>query len=64
MIILYIFQIGAAPAFSLYITSYEYFKSKLSIYGYPSLSHLGGGFLAEAISCVLWLPIDIVKERM
>lgn len=28
------------------------------------MSHLLSGFAAEIISCSLWLPIDIIKERM
>jgi len=28
------------------------------------VSHLISGFSAEFFSCALWLPIDIIKERM
>ena len=31
--------------------------------GRPAL-HFTSGLLAETVSCVLWVPIDIVKERM
>jgi hypothetical protein len=31
---------------------------------YPSLLYLGSGILAEAFSCVLWVPVDVIKERM
>lgn len=25
---------------------------------------MGAGFAAELISCVFWLPIDVIKERL
>ena len=28
------------------------------------LLYLGAGLAAEALSCVLWVPIDVIKERM
>ena len=28
------------------------------------LSHFTSGLLAECVSCVLWVPIDVVKERL
>ncbi|DAZ99506.1 TPA: hypothetical protein N0F65_005378 [Lagenidium giganteum] len=61
-------MIGSAPATCLYLTSYE--VSKDSLHGIdafrasPSLLYLGSGMLAEALSCVLWVPIDVIKERM
>jgi hypothetical protein len=46
------------------LTSYEYFKSKFDADRSPALTYLCAGFAAEAVSCVLWLPIDVVKERL
>ena len=59
---------GSAPAACLYLTSYEVSKRWLnSVAGdsvwQPAL-HFTSGLLAETVSCVLWVPIDIVKERM
>lgn len=31
---------------------------------HSSLLYLGAGMAAEALSCVLWVPIDVIKERM
>lgn len=28
------------------------------------MTHLGAGLLAEALSCVLFVPVDVIKERM
>ena len=27
-------------------------------------AHFGAGLMAESFSCVLWVPIDVIKERM
>ena len=60
--------LGSAPAACLYLTSYEVSKRWLNdVVGdsvwQPAL-HFTSGLLAETVSCVLWVPIDIVKERM
>ncbi|KAG7388843.1 hypothetical protein PHYPSEUDO_011677 [Phytophthora pseudosyringae] len=61
-------MLGSAPATCLYMTSYEVSKDALmgveNFRGSPSLLYLGAGMAAEALSCVLWVPIDVVKERM
>lgn len=61
-------MIGSAPATCLYLTSYEVSKDALSrvdaVAVSPSLLYLGAGMSAEALSCVLWVPIDVIKERM
>jgi hypothetical protein len=32
--------------------------------GSPFITHLLSGFLAEMGSCIFWLPIDVIKERL
>lgn len=59
--------IGSIPASGLYFGSYEYAKKNL-IKGdffkrHEAISHFLGGIFAEAISCIFWVPIDIIKER-
>jgi hypothetical protein len=60
--------IGAVPAACLYFTVYEATKKQLqshpTVAAMPSLTHFVGGFAAESVSCVLWVPIDVVKERL
>ncbi|CAD8066505.1 unnamed protein product [Paramecium sonneborni] len=57
--------IGSGPAFSLYLTSYKYFKIQISNKIESKLFlHLCCGLLAETVSGILWLPIDVVKERL
>lgn len=60
---------GAAPGNVLYLLTYDYAKrfgekhiSSESLVGNAGL-HLSCGFLAEAISCVVWVPVDVIKER-
>lgn len=59
--------VGSGPACVLYFGVYEAAKGGLLGGGSgvpPALGHLASGFAAEAASCVLWVPIDVVKERM
>lgn len=38
---------------------------KRALPGAPAaLSHLSAGLIAEALSCVLFVPVDVIKERM
>ena len=59
---------GSAPAMCLYLSSYEICKDQSSLHpvlkNYPALTHFGSGILAKCFSCVLWVPIDVVKERL
>lgn len=58
---------GAMPGVALYITTYEAAKEYIgqtSGNADSPLVHLAAGFVAEAVSCVVWLPIDVVKERL
>ena len=48
------------PAGALYFTSYEAFKRRL---GDGPASHLLAGVGAEAVACVVFVPVDVVKER-
>lgn len=60
--------LGGIPGVSLYLTSYEFFKEKLS--AYPEVKNLqflvyfSSGILAEAASCVVFVPVDVLKERL
>ncbi|KAH9131122.1 hypothetical protein AeNC1_019759 [Aphanomyces euteiches] len=60
--------LGSAPATCMYLTSYEESKKlletndtfKQSLF----LTSFTAGIMAEAVSCVIWVPIDVIKERM
>lgn len=61
--------LGSGPGTMLYFTSYELSRdSVMGALGLPTwlepASHLAAGFMAEAVSCVFWVPIDVIKERM
>mmetsp|Transcript_32891 Transcript_32891/g.55507 ORF Transcript_32891/g.55507 Transcript_32891/m.55507 type:complete len:288 (+) Transcript_32891:210-1073(+) len=54
-----------APASSLYFVTYEIAKTGLSKeYSQSAVVHFCSGLTAEAISGLLWLPMDVVKQRM
>ena len=48
---------------SLYFSSYEYAKQHLQIKS-DAWRFFTAGMIAEAISCIFWLPQDIIKERL
>jgi hypothetical protein len=53
------------PATALYLTSYEVSKVTLEgRFGGGAAVHLLSGLLAEAVSCVVFVPVDVVKERL
>lgn len=56
------------PATCLYFSTYEITRRQLSKISYfnkhSSISDFVGGFSAEIVSCLLWVPIDVIKERM
>jgi hypothetical protein len=55
--------LGGVPASCLYFTSYE--LSKRALAGAPAApSHFVAGMAAEAVSCVIYVPVDVVKERL
>lgn len=59
--------IGSAPAGCLYFTSYEASKKFLTSVSGDRASLLvdfTSGLIAEVFSCVLWVPIDVIKERL
>ena len=68
--------IGGTPGTMLYLCSYEIIKQNLSLWthrkdnhdgdgGHSSFFiHFGAGMLAEAIACIVYVPVDVLKERM
>jgi len=59
--------IMGAPASCLFFGSYEYFKKKFKHNKYTENSmviNFAAAVGAEFISSILWVPIDVVKERL
>eukprot|EP01132_Coremiostelium_polycephalum_P009983 gene9983-12237_t len=54
------------PAHALYFFGYEYSKSKLlqSPLGDGVISHFTSGFIADALGSLVWVPMDIIKQRL
>jgi hypothetical protein len=58
-------MLGSMPASCLYFTTYHVVKSRLvQGEGTPFEEAMVGGMLAELVSCLIWVPVDVVKERM
>ena len=59
--------VGGVPATCLYLACYEQAKRSLTnICSSSSLSivYFLSGMVAETVSCILFVPIDVVKERL
>ena len=63
---LYTVTVGGVPATALYLTSYELSKQTLeaNVGSGGAAVHLSAGLLAETVSCVVFVPVDVVKERL
>ena len=71
--------LGGTPGTVLYLTSYAAFRDSISSAllksspgedgkrlskGKEFAIHFLSGMLAEAVACVIYVPVDVVKERM
>lgn len=58
---------GTIPAGALYYGSYEMFKKFTLKYTFfqqhQNISYFLGGIFAETISCIIFVPVDVIKER-
>lgn len=54
------------PAVCIYLSTYEVFKSALGADGseLAFFGHFAAGMGAESASCLLFVPVDVVKERL
>ena len=59
--------VGSIPGTMLYFGAYEYAKKKLLLLSNFSqsefLMYFIGGMFAETISCLIFVPVDVIKER-
>eukprot|EP01017_Pseudomicrothorax_dubius_P034827 TRINITY_DN4812_c0_g2_i2.p1 TRINITY_DN4812_c0_g2~~TRINITY_DN4812_c0_g2_i2.p1 ORF type:complete len:203 (-),score=28.03 TRINITY_DN4812_c0_g2_i2:62-670(-) len=59
---------GSLPAGALYFGTYEWSKHLLQekkIFGESqTLCYFFSGLIAETVSCIFWVPVDVIKERM
>jgi hypothetical protein len=64
--------VGGTPGTMLYFCSYEWIKGKLSTASsaragspMPDFAiYFASGMLAEAIACIIYVPVDVIKERL
>ena len=68
----------SAPGTILYLTGYAFFRDTISSmtskwngddgtsksHGQEFLVHFSSGMLAEAVTCTIYVPVDVIKERM
>ena len=52
----------------MYFTSYEVLKERLHAWEhwgkYGCMADLTAGFGAEVVACIVFVPVDVVKERL
>jgi len=69
--------VGGTPGTIIYLCSYDLFKARLTAIAKPNDSlvkntdagesfavHFASGILAEAIACLIYVPVDVIKERL
>lgn len=59
---------GSAPGVCVYFSAYEFSKQTLLEYeiirNNNFLAHFSSGMFAEFVSCAIFVPIDVIKERL
>ena len=61
--------IGGTPGTIIYLCGYDIFKEKLSFF-VPNdnkqgfVVHFMSGIMAEAVACLVYVPVDVIKERL
>lgn len=59
--------VGGTPGTVMYLCSYDYVKNQMSssVSGIPEFAiHFTAGMLAETFACIVYVPVDVVKERL
>eukprot|EP00747_Dinoflagellata_sp_TGD_P085621 gnl/TRDRNA2_/TRDRNA2_162946_c1_seq5.p1 gnl/TRDRNA2_/TRDRNA2_162946_c1~~gnl/TRDRNA2_/TRDRNA2_162946_c1_seq5.p1 ORF type:complete len:276 (+),score=39.94 gnl/TRDRNA2_/TRDRNA2_162946_c1_seq5:47-829(+) len=58
--------VAGTPATVMYMTSYEAAKRVLSAEDseLAFAGHLSAGLVAEAVACIIFVPVDVIKERL
>lgn len=60
--------VGGVPGVCIYLTSYDIVKASLAkqpvFDGSPFLTYLTAGMIAEALCCIVFVPVDVIKERL
>jgi hypothetical protein len=59
--------VGGTPGTMVYLCGYDYVKEKMrkSNAGIPEFAiHFASGMLAETLACIIYVPVDVIKERL
>ncbi|KAG5183809.1 mitochondrial carrier domain-containing protein [Tribonema minus] len=60
--------VGGTPGTMIYLTTYELTKRRLeempSHHEAPFVGHFLSGMVAETVCCLIYVPVDVVKERL
>jgi hypothetical protein len=59
--------VGGTPGTVLYLGTYEAAKSRLSsrdVNNGDFVVHFCSGMIAETIACIVYVPVDVIKERL
>jgi len=59
--------VGGTPGTIMYLCSYDYVKNQMSLRfsEIPDFAvHFTAGMLAETFACIIYVPVDVVKERL
>ena len=62
--------VGGTPGTMTYLCTYEWIKTRLTqshtnTTTIPEFAiHFGAGMIAEAIACIIYVPVDVIKERL
>ncbi|KAF2068801.1 hypothetical protein CYY_009877 [Polysphondylium violaceum] len=64
-----IVAVATVPAHGLYFFGYEYFKGKIQQHygdsaGQSSMTHFVAGNIANLMGSIVWVPMDIIKQRL
>ncbi|KAK5576067.1 hypothetical protein RB653_007205 [Dictyostelium firmibasis] len=60
---------ATVPAHALYFLGYEYSKQWVTErygkrWGDSTITHFSAGFVADALGSLIWVPMDIIKQRL
>ena len=60
--------VGGTPGTMVYLCSYDIIKDRLSTLNTRQdadfMVHFAAGMLAETLACIIYVPVDVIKERL
>jgi hypothetical protein len=57
--------VGGTPGTMIYLCGYEWIKNRFEARAVPEFAiHFSAGMLAETIACIIYVPVDVIKERL